>query len=169
MDTAVIRCKHRLVVTMAALIFGPLLMGGPAVLGLVFVGFALFGKDFPSALLWVAGALLMFAVSGFIAYHMLQNYHWVELDGASIRGRRFWSRRLVEHRLEDITEIQPLQALAKHHTINVLIDGITGTSNRGYEIHFRSGPSLAVVRGDMPGVDGFIEAVRHRRLEASAD
>jgi hypothetical protein len=168
MDTPPLRCKQRLAATIPALIFGPMFMVGPVVLGLVFFVLAAFGNDIKSVVLFALGGLLAFGASAFFAYHMLQNYHWVELDGGILRGQKFWTRRLVEQRVDDITEILPLQALAKHHTVNVLIDGITGTSNRGYEIRFRSGPKLTVIRWDMTDVDGFIEAVRNRWQTVSA-
>jgi hypothetical protein len=161
MESSPLRSKQRLAVTVAALLFGPLFMGGPLVGGLALLWFAPPATGIP-------GGLLLILASGFIAYHMLQNFHWVELDGNIVRGRKFWTRRLVEQRVEDITGILPLQALAKHE-INVLIDGISGAANRGYEIRFRGGPRIALVRWDMADVDGFMLVLRVRWREAMPD
>jgi hypothetical protein len=162
MESSPLRSKQRLAVTVAALVFGPLFMGGPLVAGLAVLWFA------PPAM-GIPGCLLLILASGFIAYHMLQNYHWVELDGNVVRGRKFWTRRLVEQRVEDITRVLPLQAVAGHELVNVLIDGISGAPNRGYEIRFREGPRIALVRWDMTDVDGFIRALRARWREAMPD
>jgi hypothetical protein len=136
-------------------------MGGPLVGGLALLWFALPATGIPLA-------LLLTLACGFFAYHMLQNYHWVELDGHVVRGRKFWTRRLVEQRVESITEVLPLQAAAKHELVNVLVDGICGAANRGYEIRFREGPRIALVRWDMTDVDGFLLALRDRWHEATS-
>jgi hypothetical protein len=137
-------------------------MGGPLVGALALLWFAPPATGIPAA-------LLLTLASWFFAYHMLQNYHWVELDGDLVRGRKFWTRKLVEQRVQDITEVVPLQAVAKHDLVNVLIDGISGVPNRGYEIRFREGPKIALVRWDMTDVDGFILALRDRWHEATPE
>lgn len=161
MERSPLRSQQRLIVTIVALIFGPLFMGGPLLLAVALLVFA-------PAYVGIPVALLLAGASCFFAYHMGQNYHWVELDGDVIRGRKFWTRRLVEQRLEDVTEILPLQAVAQHEAVNVVIDGITGAPNRGYEIRFTHGPRIGLIRWDMTDVDGFVLAVC-RRLGAGAD
>jgi hypothetical protein len=40
---------------------------------------------------------------------------------------------------------------------NALADRMTGTSNRGYELRFRDGTKLGLVRGDVRGLDAFLD------------
>ena len=150
-----LRSEQRLATTVAALLFGPLFMLGPAVAGIFVFCFAPWATGVPVA----AG---LFAGSWYIASQMFENFHWVELDGNTLRGRKFWTRKLVEEKLSDLTEIVPLQAVLSHAKENLLIDWVTGTSNRGYLMRFSDGDVLAIIRFDMTGVDGIIAVVRQR-------
>jgi len=150
MEQAIVS-RRLLVVTVAALIFGPVLMIGPLAGAVVLVVCA------PVALTTVAGAIMIAGASPLIAYHMLQNYHWVEFDGDLIRGRRFWTRQLIEYRTEDVVNIRALGATNRFVT-NLVIDEVLGPV-RGYEICFRSGPSIGLIRHDMTGVDELVGAV----------
>ncbi len=145
-------------VTVAALVFGPAFMLGPIVLA----DFILLNVPFgPGPFATAIGAL---GATAFIGYHMLQNYQWVELDGDVIRGRRFWTRRLVEQRMDAIREVRCLGAAGR--SIETLVaDRLLGRV-RGYEIRFERGPAIGLVRHDMAGVDEFIVAL-HARLAAS--
>jgi hypothetical protein len=148
---APIRSQQRALVTAVALLLGPVFMLGPAAGGvwlLVANGLSL-----------QSGFVLLALVGGsaFLAYHMLQNYHWVEFDGSRIRGRRFWTRQLVEHPVEDVVEIRPLVAVVRS-TVTTVTDKLLGPV-RGYEIRFRGGPSIGLVRHDMTNVDELVRAV----------
>ncbi len=147
-----IRSEQRLVVTIAALIFGPMFMLGPAAIG---VGMVI-GTHFDG---WSLLLLpLCVGCSAFIAYHMFQNYQWVELDGDIIRGRRFWTREFVEREIDQISEIVPAGAVVKSIE-NAIADKLLG-SVRGYEIRFQNGgPNIGLVRHDMANVDELIEAL----------
>ncbi len=149
-----VRSKQRAIVTVAALIFGPVFMLGPAALGVLMLIYL--WPDYMSVL----GLLLMVGGSAFIAYHMLQNYHWVEFDGTCIRGRRFWTRRLVEQTVDDIVAIKPMGAVARSLE-TIITDKLLG-SVRGFEIQFRHGPTIGLLRGDMAHVEELIEAVQAR-------
>ena len=85
-------------------------------------------------------------VSFFCAYHMFQNYHWVEFDGKKVRGLKFWSRRYVEHDIETLLDIRVL--------------GNRYTKNGGYELVFRQKPSIALVRFDMTRIDDFLDSIK---------
>jgi hypothetical protein len=150
-----IRSRQRAVVTIAALIFGPLFMLGPIALGIgVAIGTGL------SPLSWLVLALTLTATA-FIAYHMLQSYQWVELDGDVIRGRRFWTRQYVERNIRDIDQILPLAAVVKSAG-TMLADRIIGT-HRGYEIRFKDGGRrIALIRGDMTNVQELADALSAR-------
>ena len=115
----------------------------------------------PTALA-VPAALLLLAGAVFVGHQLSLTYSWVELDGAVVRGRKFWSRRLVEQRVEDVDHVVPLYAVARHAAENQIIEALWGTTNRGYEIRFRDGPKVVLIRGDMIDVDGFIAALRDR-------
>ena len=150
-----IRSEQRATVTVVALIFGPLCMAGPAALG---IGYAISAGFSPRSLAWLPMAV---AASAFFAYHMLQNYQWVELDGETIRGRRFLTRRYVERRVGEVREVVPLGNPAKTAPVLVM-DRLLGP-NRGYEIRFEAGgPRIALVRFDMTNVEQLADAVLAR-------
>ncbi len=157
-----IRSEQRLIITVVALILGPVFMLGPAALG---IGLAIGTKFQPFSLVFL---VVLIAGSIFIAYHMFQNYHWVELDVDSIRGRRFWTRQHVERSIDEISEIVPLGAIAKT-TETVITDQLLG-SVRGYEIRFRDGgATIGLVRYDMTNVDVLIEElVARTKVEIKA-
>jgi hypothetical protein len=146
-----IRSRQRFFASCASVVFGPIFMLGPVAVGVgVVVGL------WPNPLAWL-GAALCLAGSAFITYHMTQNYHWVEFDGQRVRGRRFWSRRLVDHPIEDATTVRPLGAVVRNTTTSIT-DAILGPI-RGYEILFRQGPSIAVLRHDMTNAQELAQAV----------
>lgn len=147
-----IRTQQLLVVTIAALIFGPIFMLGPVIGGICLLVFA------KLSLLTVSGALLLCFAGGFIAYHMTQNFQWVEFDGTHIRGKRFWTQRMVENTLDDVRDIRVLGAVVKN-TVTTITDEILG-SVRGWEIRFHNGPTIPIVRHDMKNADEFIAAVQ---------
>jgi hypothetical protein len=93
---------------------------------------------------------------------MTQNYQWVEFDGTTIRGRRFWTRRLVENTLTDVREIRVLGAVAPTTVTDKLLGPV-----RGYEICFYHGPSIAVIRLDMRNAEELAQAVE-RALQQRA-
>lgn len=155
-----IRSDQRLAATIAALIFGPLFMLGPVVGGIW-----LFVVGWPSV--WpILGGLGLCGWGALFAYHMTQNYQWVEFDGIRIRGRRFWSRRLVENTLEDVRDIRVLGAIVRNAE-TICTDAILG-SVRGWEIRFRHGPSIAVVRYDMRNAEQLVAAVEHALAQREA-
>src|SRR5450755_653084 len=108
-----IRSQQRFFASCASVVFGPLFMLGPVAVGVILV-IALW----PNPLTWL-GAVLGLAGSLFITYHMTQNYHWVEFDGRRVRGRRFWSRRLVDHPIEDATTVRLLGAVVRNTTTSI--------------------------------------------------
>jgi hypothetical protein len=103
-----------------------------------------------------AGAVLFAAL---VARAMSSSYQWVELDGGVIRGRKLLTRRLVEKQVADIVSVKPLNSAAMGAAENFVLDATMGTSNRGYELHFRDGSKLGLVRGDMAGLDEFLRVL----------
>ena len=94
---------------------------------------------------------------------MLSNFQWVELEGDIIRGRKFWTRRLIERQIQDIEEILPMGGIRKS-VVTAAVDSVLG-SIRGYEIRFDEGPSFFLMRTDMTDVDGFIRTLE-RKLQS---
>lgn len=151
--TEVIRSDQRLAATIPAVIFGPIFMLGP-VIGAFFILFKA-QLGFVS----IVSAVALCGASAFITYHMTQNFQWVEFDGTNIRGRRFWTRRLVENSLENIRDIRVLGAVVKN-TVTRGTDAILGEV-RGWEIRFQNGPSIALVKYDMKNAEQLVEAVEN--------
>jgi hypothetical protein len=105
---------------------------------------------------------VILAAVGFVAligYAMSSSLQWVELDGGIIRARRLLTRRLVEHRVADIVDARPLHSQAMGPLENALMHALLKTTNRGYEIRFKDGSKLGLVRGEMAGLDEFLGAL----------
>ena len=156
--TTPVRCSQRLGVTIAALIFGPVFMVGP--LGFCAWFVASGHLEWSTALLPV----LALSASAFFAYHMTQNYHWVELDGGVVRGRKFWTRRLVAQPVSELEAIIPLGAVVRS-VETVITDKLLGQV-RGYELRFKRGPKIFLVRHDMKCADEFVTVLQAEWLAA---
>jgi hypothetical protein len=89
--------------------------------------------------------MALWGYSVLAAYFALQNYQWVEFDGLHIRGKRFWTRRLVEHSITDVQEIRSLR--------DPLLGWVIG-----WEICFNQEPSVFLNR-DMKSAEQLIVAV----------
>jgi hypothetical protein len=104
----------------------------------------------------LVGAVVIAGVSGRV---MARSVHWVELDGDVIRERRLLTRKIVEHRVEEIVDARPIHTDYLGTTQNAVLDFLLDTSNRGYQLFFRDGSRLALIRVDMSGLDPFLEAL----------
>ncbi|MDY3555622.1 hypothetical protein R5W24_004767 [Gemmata sp. JC717] len=96
---------------------------------------------------------------GFVAvmtWAMSSSVQWVELNDGVLRARRLLTRTIVVHRVSDIVAVKPLNSTYMGPMENALADLMMGTSNRGYELRFRDGSKLGLVRGDMKGLDEFL-------------
>lgn len=136
-----IRSQQRLIISLLALIVGPILVLTPALCGI----WALTQVQLN---VWsvLAGLLLIWS-GGYIGSHMAENYQWVEFDGRQIRGRKLWSRRLVERSVTDVRDVRVLKGVVNDPT-TLAVDAILGQA-RGWEIRFDRGPSVFLVRYDM--------------------
>ncbi len=107
---------------------------------------------------WVAPGCVAF-VAG-LGYAMSSSFQWVELRDGIIRGKKLLTRAVVERPVEEIVRILPLHSAAMGPLTNAVMDAAMGTSNRGYELRFRDGLKLGLVRGDMAGLDAFMDSLR---------
>ena len=154
-----VRSAQRLAITIIALIMGPPFVLGPWAGGIAVLVFT-------PPLIGIPVGLLLMGLGGLFAWLMSENFAWVEIDGPVIRGRRFWTRVLVEHRVDQITQIKPLFSAMGGLTglaTDALLDAMLGTANRGYMIYFRQGPRIVLIRADMTNVDPFLVAL-HQQL-----
>jgi hypothetical protein len=151
-----IRCEQRLIVTVAMLVLGPFFMLVPILVGvaiLIAYDYGLFG---------IFALAAFFMLSLVIINRFFQNYHWIELDGPVIRGRTFWTRRLIEQHIDEISEIVPLYAQLNNYG-TMAVDGHLGGPVRGYEIRFRNGGrKMGVLRLDMANADPFMQELFNR-------
>ena len=106
---------------------------------------------------YVAPGAVLFVV--LMAWAMSSSFQWVELDGGVIRGRRLLTRRMFEKPVAEIVSVKPLNSNAMGAAENFVLDAMMVTSNRGYELRFRDGSKLGLVRGDMKGLDDFLKAL----------
>jgi hypothetical protein len=113
------------------------------------------------------GAGIFAAILG---YAMSSSYQWVELDAGILRGRRLLTRKIVELKVTDIVDAQPIHTNFLGPTENAILDALLKTSNRGYQLHFRDGTRLALIRADMSGLDEFLgalaEQLAHNRQDS---
>lgn len=120
---------------------------------------------------WVALALAGF-VAG-IGYAMSSSVQWVELDGDVIRWRVLLTRTVREKPVRELVDALPLHSELMGPFENVILDAMMRTANRGYELRFRDGTRLGLVRGDMAGLDEFLGALAkelaRQRMTSVAD
>ncbi len=113
-----------------------------------------------------AGAVAFNAALG---YAMSSSYHWIEIQDDVIRGRKLLTRRLVERPIAEVVRVIPLNSAALRPIANAVMNAARKTSNRGYELRFRDGLKMGLVRGDMAGLDAFMEVLQERLGERWAE
>ncbi|HEX5269140.1 MAG TPA: hypothetical protein VFW33_01570, partial [Gemmataceae bacterium] len=128
-------------VIMAVVCFA-LFLGGPLVIAVAVLLLA------PAAVsLWVALGCVAFVA--LLGWAMSSGYQWVEVRRGVIRGKKLLTRAVVERPVGEIVRIMPLHSPLMHPLANAVMDAAMKTSNRGYELRFRDGLRLGLVRGDM--------------------
>lgn len=111
----------------------------------------------PGVSVWVVvGAVAFVAVIG---YAMSSSVQWVELDDGVIRWRGLLTRRVREQPVSELVDALPLHSNLMGPLENAVLDAVMRTSNRGFELRFRDGTKLGLVRGDMAGLDEFLLAL----------
>jgi len=106
---------------------------------------------------WVACAAVAFVAV--IGYAMSSSVQWAELDNGVLRWRGLLTRRVREKPVSELVDALPLISNLMGPLENAILDAMMKTSNRGYELRFRDGTKLGLVRGDMAGLDDFLEAL----------
>jgi hypothetical protein len=158
MSVQVVRTRLRAVILIMVLLatgfIGCVAVGGVAIMikapsgtGLPLLGLAL-----------LAGSLVL-------GYLMSRTNHWVEIEGETIRERRLFTGSIFERTLAEITQIVPLVSGVGGFT-GAAMDAILRTPNRGFLIRFQEGRRIALIRGDVKGLDSFMTTLRDR-LEPS--
>ena len=129
-----------------------LFLGGPLVVAVFLLVFAPANVSMYLA----PGAILVFVL---MALAMSSSVQWVELDNGVFRARKLLTRKIVVHRVADIVAGKPLNSAEMGYAEGAVLDAMMGTSNRGYELRFRDGSKLGLVRGDMAGLDEFLKVL----------
>jgi lipopolysaccharide export LptBFGC system permease protein LptF len=132
--------------------FSALFLGGPLAVAVLVLIFAPF-----SVAVWVAPASIAFAAV--LVYAMSSSNQWVELNDGVIRAKRLVTRQVVTRHIRDIVAIKDLNSALMGPLENLVLDALMKTSNRGYELRFRDGTKIGLVRGDMAGLDEFLVAL----------
>ena len=153
MDKPLVRLRPVIVGVAVACIL--LLLVGPLAAAAVVLALAPLGASVPITL----GAVVFVAVVG---YAMSSSVQWVELDGDVIRERRLLTRKIVEHRVGDIVDAKPIHTNYLGPLQNAILDALLDTRNRGFQLFFRDGTRLALIRADMSGIDPFLGALAER-------
>lgn len=147
--------RLRPIIVAVAVFFSLLLLVGPLAVAVAALIFAPAEVGLPVALTAVAFAAVM-------AYAMSPSLQWVELDGDVIRGRRLLTRRIVEQQVGDLVDAKALHSKALGPELDSVLDALLQTSNRGYQLHFRDGSRIALIRADIAGLDVFLGALARR-------
>jgi hypothetical protein len=159
------RSELRWAAAVGLCILAPLFVVGALIGSVCFAVFAPWNIGVPAGI-----GLLMFAA--FAAYHASGNFSWVELEGNTLRGQKFWSRRIVEQPLSELTNVMTLHKPVGTvgESADLLRDGAAAlqVGGRGYEFRFRQGPKIAVARGDMSNADQLVQAVWQRWQQLTA-
>jgi len=90
-----------------------------------------------------------------IGYGMSSSIHWVELDGSIIRGRRLFTRKLIELRVYDIVEAHGSRTLPMGPLEDATLDFMLQTRDPGFVLIFRDGRKIPLVKADMTGLAAF--------------
>lgn len=132
MDTlnygTVVRSHLRLAAKIPALLIGPSIW-----IGLLAGGILVAWKS-PTLESRLTIPLVMWGGGAFLFYQMIHTFDWIEFDGAVIRARHLYTRRLWVYRIEDIDEVRPAYGAVKG-AADAVMDPIIGPV-RGYEIRF---------------------------------
>lgn len=111
-EKQVLKSETRLLSIVLNILLSPVLVLGPFVM----VGLNLYNGINSDIIKWI---LLCF-LSVFIAYHMNQNYHRVEIDGSGIKGQKFWSGKIIEYPISEIKQIKGAQIYFKNNDVITL-------------------------------------------------
>lgn len=156
---AKVRCERNLTTTIREIVLGPLVVGILTSIGIAM----LLTAQRTMGNLAFSALLLGIAVFQFLS--RLGRFHWIEYDRPFIRGKRLWTRVVVEQDIRKLTAIHPFRfpgpgELAKttkkieQLTIDELIRKV-----RVCVFRFSSGPTLRVDCRDMKDSDLLVEAV----------
>jgi hypothetical protein len=116
---------------------------------------------------WAAPAAVAFVAV--VGYAMSSSVQWVELDGDIIRWRNLLTRKVHEKSVGDLVDALPLHSGLAGPLENAIMDALLKTANRGFELRFRDGTRLGLVRGDMAGVDEFLGALARELARLRGD
>jgi hypothetical protein len=153
MAQAPVRIRLRLPFVIMAIVCFALFLGGPLAIAVTVLLLAPLHVS-----VWVAlGCVAFVAVLG---YAMSSSYQWIEIGGGVIRGKKLLTRNIVERPIREIVRISPLNSKAMNPLANAVMDAAMKTSNRGYELRFQDGLKMGLVRGDMAGLDFFMQTLR---------
>jgi hypothetical protein len=147
------RIRLRLPFVIMAVVCFALFLGGPLVIAVAVLLLAPIDVS-----VWVALGAIVFVVA--LGYAMSSSYHWIEINGGVIRGQKLLTRSVLERPVGEIVRILPLNSKAMSPLANAVLDAAMNTSNRGYELRFQDGLKMGLVRGDMAGLDAFMEALQ---------
>ncbi len=141
-----IRCRRRNLGRFVAISLSLVL--APAALGGLILWF------FSGGILTWSLAVFCFLAAIVFLYPALKMYEWVETDGLIVRGRRFWTRLMVEHSARDLAELRVSLAQSARHGRDPAA-GAIGAFH--YQLMFRDRSFIFLSRADMTDADAFVE------------
>jgi hypothetical protein len=147
------RATLRIGIVIMVLVVAGFVVGGLAALGLFILIKA------PSGIGIRVLGLGLFTASLILGYLMSRTNLWVEIEGRTIRERRLFTGWIVERPISEVTRIVPLVSGVGGIT-GAAMEAILKTPNRGFLIRFQIGRRVALIRGDVSGLDEFMAVLR---------
>jgi hypothetical protein len=146
------RVRLRPLILVLAVFLILLVLGLPLAIALTLLVFA-------PIVIGVPVALVILVIVSLVGYAMSSSVQWVELDDGVIRWKKLLTRRVYQKPLTELIDARPLHSNLMGPLENAIMDAMMMTSNRGFELRFRDGTKLGLVRGDMAGLDEFLGAL----------
>jgi hypothetical protein len=126
-----------------------LFIGGPLAVAVIVAFLAPWEVSVPIAL----GAVVLVALLG---HGMLSSIQWVELDGTIIRGRRLFTRKLIDQRGSDIVAAHGIRTQPMGPLENAVLDFMLQTRDPGFILVFRDGMTIRLIKADLSDLHAFM-------------
>jgi len=146
--SALIRCQRQRLGRYAAIGLGFSLL--PALVGAAILLFA------PAGMFAWAGATICFLFAFLFFYPTLRMFQWIETDGLVIRGKRLFTRQLIERGVEVLAEIRVTLAQLAEQGRDPALGAIRAYN---YQFLFRDRMFMFLSCLDTNSADPFVERV----------
>jgi hypothetical protein len=103
-------------------------------------------------------AITFIGMSVYITFLLWSRFQWFELDGDVLPGKRALTRTTYEWPWSDIVSIEPYIGLLRFRIVRKELK----ISDFGYEVRFRVGKRLRLIRSDIKRLDEFVATIKEQ-------